>query len=119
MRTRPFSSSSRLDVVGDARRSRNLQPLSLQPFDMEANRGADFLFDGGNGRSGRHAAGKIRHISRIISLSLLDHDRVTHYRLSLRPACLKILLSVPGAKSSEGLPAIVTRPDLFGCRYCL
>src|SRR3972149_11623251 len=34
----------------------------------------------------------------------------------LKPACLSTLLSVPGARSSPGWPAIVTRP---GFRPCL
>jgi len=29
-----------------------------------------------------------------------------------------MLLSVPGAKSADGLPAMVTRPSLVGCLYC-
>jgi hypothetical protein len=30
---------------------------------------------------------------------------------------LKILLSVPGAKSALGFPATVTRPGFRSCRY--
>ena len=29
-----------------------------------------------------------------------------------------MLLSVPGAKSCDGLPAMVTRPGFLGCLYC-
>jgi hypothetical protein len=35
----------------------------------------------------------------------------------VNPACLRMLPSVPGATSSLGLPATVTRPGLVGCRY--
>src|SRR5262245_26920998 len=62
------------------------------------------------------AAGEIRHISRIVALRLFDHNRVTHHGFSLRPACFNMLFNVPGAKSCPGLPAIVTRPGLIGCR---
>jgi hypothetical protein len=34
-------------------------------------------------------------------------------------ACFKMLLNVPGARSSPGCPAIVTRPGFLGCLYCL
>ena len=35
--------------------------------------------------------------------------------LSRRPACFKMLLYVPGAKSSDGWPAMVTRPAFVAC----
>ena len=35
-----------------------------------------------------------------------------------KPDCLRILFNVPGAKSSPGLPATVTRPGLVGCLNC-
>jgi hypothetical protein len=30
-----------------------------------------------------------------------------------------MLFNVPGAKSSDGFPAIVTRPGFVACLYCL
>jgi hypothetical protein len=35
-----------------------------------------------------------------------------------KPDCLRILFNVPGAKSSLGLPATVTRPGLARCLNC-
>ena len=34
---------------------------------------------------------------------------------SLSPACFSRLLYMPGAKSSDSRPAIVTRPIFLGC----
>jgi hypothetical protein len=48
-------------------------------------------------------------------LRALDHHRVAHQVCPFRSACFNMLLSVPGAKSSDGLPVIVTRPSFVGC----
>ena len=36
----------------------------------------------------------------------------------MSPACRRMLFSVPGARSSFGCPATVTRPGFVGCLYC-
>src|SRR5262249_25159579 len=86
---------------------------------MKADRVADFLLDGGDRRSGCDTARQVRHVCGIIAICLLDHVCVAHQLFSLRPACFKMLLSVPGARSSDGLPATVTRPALVGSLSCL
>src|SRR5260370_13905504 len=75
----------------------------------------DLRLDSLYGVPRRDAARQVRHIGRIVAFRFFDYDRVPHHRCSFRPACFKILFCVPGAKSSEGLPAMATRPDLLAC----
>lgn len=70
------------------------------------------LFDG---VAGGDAAGKVGNVRREISGCPLDDDCVAHAGYLLIRACLKMLLRVPGAKSSLGLPETVTRPPLDEC----
>ncbi len=46
---------------------------------------------------------------------LLDDDQIFH---GFNPACLRVLFNVPGATSSPGLPATVTRPGFVACLNC-
>ena len=62
-----------------------------------------------------HATGKIWRecgVSRFCFFN--NHKVLAHFN----PACFRMLLSVPEARSSPVLPAIVTRPGLDGCLYC-
>src|SRR5881394_1193590 len=102
---------SDFDVVDAPRRLRNWHAVIAHPFEMELNRLADGLLGRFHARSGRDTAGKIRHVCGKITARVLDHGRVAHeVHLCLRPACLRILFGVPGAKSSLSLPGSVTRP---------
>src|SRR5215471_3856740 len=76
---------------------------------METDSLADLRFNFLDSFACRDAARQIRHISRIIAFGLFNHNRVAHQRCSFSPACFK------SAKSSDGLPAIVTRPGLLEC----
>ncbi len=67
---------SGLNIFRYTGRLRNSNAVRLQSFDMEADRLADFMLDVRDGLSGRHAAGKVRHKSRIVSLRLFDDNRV-------------------------------------------
>jgi len=71
------------------------------------------------GLAGGNTAGKVWRIGREIALSLLDDNRKAmhgHFPLGLlKAACLRTVLSVPGARSSLGWPAIVTRPGFWAC----
>jgi hypothetical protein len=64
---------------------------------------------------GGNATGKVGRVRGEASASLLDYDQVFH---GFNPACLRILFNVPGATSSPGLPATVTRPGLLACLNC-
>jgi len=70
--------------------------------------------------TGRDTTGEIGYVRRKIRPGVLDHHCITHEKVThfLNPACLRILFSVPGAKSSPSFPATVTRPALPGCLNC-
>src|SRR5437870_10592218 len=85
---------------------------------MKADGAADFLLNRLQGGPSGNAARQVWHVSRIVAFCLFDHDRITHQRCSLKPACFKMLFRVPGATSSDSLPATVTRPGFLGCLYC-
>src|SRR5262245_45608184 len=88
--------------------------LKMKPHGL-----ADFPLCFLPGFAGRDAARQVWHISRLVGFRLFDYDRVTHHDfVSFSPACFNMLLTVPGAKSSDGLPTMVTRPGLVGCLYC-
>src|SRR5712692_3879157 len=108
----------RLDVLGNTCWFRNHHSISPKAVDMEADRLANFVLYRRNCVAGCDATGQIRYIRRIIAVGFLDDDRVAHQCWSFRPDCFKILFSVPEARSSEGLPATVTRPGRTGCLYC-
>ena len=101
-----------LDVGGIRLRRWNSLAFGPHAFQMESNRRIHPQYDSLPCRTGGHAARKIRRVSRVAGLGLFYDDQEFH---GFSPACLKILLSVLGAKSSFGLPAIVTSPDLVGC----
>ena len=63
---------------------------------------------------------KIGGICWVIAPSFLDHNKepVHLFHLSIW-ACLQMLWSVPGERSSPWWPAMVIRPDFSGCSYCL
>src|SRR5437667_9343720 len=63
-----------------------------------------------------HTTRKIGNVSGIIVLRLLDDYGIAHLQPHFfSPACLRMLPSVPTARSSLGLPGTVTRPGLDGC----
>src|SRR5215510_8679394 len=108
---------SRLNVFCNAGRGRNWQTVRLQPVDMKTNGFADLVLNRLYCRSGGNATRQVWYVSRIVAFGLFNHDRITHQRWSLKPACFKMLFKVPGATSSDGLPATVTPPGFLGCLY--
>src|SRR2546422_4748632 len=104
-----------VDVINLARWGRNGKAVFAQTFDMEFDGLTDLCLSLGDRCPGRDAARKIGNIGGIIVLRLLDYHSVTHLEPHFfSPACLRILPSVPIARSSLGLPGTVTRPDLLG-----
>src|SRR3989304_2533312 len=65
-RCRAGGGCSSLNVVGDARGSRDFQSVSLQPLNMEPDRRADFLLDSLDSLAGGDAARKVRPVGRIV-----------------------------------------------------
>ena len=101
----------------------NGQPILFQPLKMEddgfRNQLPSFLAC----LSCCDTAGQVGHVGAVVVRLFLNYDRILKpYHLfpsSLSPACLKILFHVFGFNSSRPCPAIVTRPGLVGCLYCL
>ncbi len=73
------------------------------------------LLDIGTRGPGRHTSREVRGVGGVPGLGLLDDDEERH---GFSPACLRMLLRVPGARSSPGWPVTVTKPGLVGCVHC-
>ena len=92
-----------------------------QSFDVKGDSLSNFrfrLFDAG---ACCDAAWKVRHIGGIIAACVLNHHCVFHFSSAFKPACFNMLLNVPGAKSSDGFPAIVARlvqPEASSAPHC-
>lgn len=85
---------------------------------MESHGLANLLFDFCHGRASCDTARKVWDVRREIAISLFNDNCITHDHYPFLPACLRILPSVPGAKSSLGLPGTVTQPGFDGCLNC-
>ena len=101
-------SRTNLDVGGVATRRWNLGPRQLDPFEMVFDSRPHPLLDVPATRSGRRTSREIWRVGRVAGFRLLGDDEVSLHGWSLSPACLRMLLRVPGASSSLILPAIVT-----------
>jgi hypothetical protein len=105
----------------DGRRSRDRLTVLAEASDVEFDGLQHFLEDLIFGVGKGDTSGKVRAPCAVPAVaSSFDHDRVAgHCTLRSRPACRKILRSVPGGNSAPSLPAIVTRPGFSMCLYCL
>src|SRR5438067_1008025 len=62
-----------------------------------------------------NAPRQVGHVGTVVRLALLNDDGIPHSSVSpFSAACFRMLLSVPGLTSSDGLPGTVTVPDLVG-----
>src|SRR5262247_3954296 len=86
--------------------------LFPKPFKMKLDGLAHGFFNTRTSTARGNATGKVWGVCRVACLGLFDNDEVSH---GFNPACLNILLSVPGAKSDPGFPAIVTSPGFLSC----
>ncbi len=89
-----------------------------QRFDMQLYGIANKLQYFAASFSGREASGKIWDVCAVTRPALLNHNEIFHNScLShfLRPAILRMLLSVPGGMSMPSFPATVTVPGFSGC----
>jgi len=89
-------------------------PITLltKPLKVKPDGFAHGFFNAGTGAPSSDTTGKVRGVGRVTSLGFLDDDEVSH---GFNPACLNILLSVPGAKSELAFPAMVTSPGFLAC----
>jgi hypothetical protein len=111
---------SNLYVFDPTGRRRYRSSILAHALKMEFNRFSNGGLHFCRRAPGRHAAGQIRNVRRIVVAGGFNNDCVAH-EIDLhffKPDCFRILLSVPDAKSSLGLPATVTRPGLVGCLNC-
>src|SRR5215831_9384821 len=106
-----------LDVVDTTRGRWNRSAAFAHSFKVKLDRLANEALSFLNRRPRGDTAGQIRNVRGVIRSCVLNDYRVSHGHLPylFRPDCFRILLSVPGAKSSLGFPATVTRPGLVGC----
>src|SRR5579864_696844 len=106
-----------LDVVDTTRGRRNRSAILSHPFEVKFDCLADGALRFLNRCASRHAAGQIGYVGRVVRSGVLNDDGVSHGQLPyfFWPDCFRILFSVPGAKSSLGFPATVTRPGFVRC----
>jgi hypothetical protein len=112
------TNQSRLSGDFDVRRRTagrgNRLTLFAQAIEMKVDCLAHISFALLAGRAGRGTSRQIRRISRESSPSGLKDYQVFHFK----PACFRMLFSVPGANSSPSLPGTVTTPRLVGWLNC-
>ena len=92
--------------------ARDRLSVFLQAVDLKTDGVADFALGILDRRPGRHAAWQVRHVGRIRPFAFSIATRSAS-ALSFKPDCLRICFHVPGARSSDGFPATVTRPGLL------
>jgi len=93
----------------------NQSDIFAQPVKVKFYGLANCLFRARKCVAGSNASRQIWHIRGIVSAGIFDDYRVAHKEVPyfFNPDCLRILFNVPGAKSSLGLPATVTRPGFL------
>ena len=97
-------------------------PVSMSPsmWKVMASRIKAHALDFG---VGGHDAGQVGAPGAVTGRPLLNHDHIIgahvcpSFPLWEQPACRKILRAVPGGRSMDGFPAMVTMPGLSGCAY--
>jgi len=90
--------------------------LQAHSFEVELNGFAHIALNFFPRATGGDTSRQVRGIGRIARVGFLDNNQVFFHFLS--PACLRMLLSVPGASSSLRFPGTVTSPFFVGCRNC-
>ena len=110
----PFRSGRDFDHGRVCLRLRRRHALGAHSCEMQFDRSAhcdlDFRLRCARGDATR----QIRREGGVTGGRSLDDDENSHFR----PACLRMLWRVPGARSSEGRPATVTNPGFVGCLNC-
>src|SRR5579862_3642884 len=61
----------RFNIIGDACRLRHREPVFFESVDVKTDGVANFAFDSLYALAGRHAAGQVGHIGRVIAFRLL------------------------------------------------
>ena len=58
---------------------------------------------------------EVRNVSPEASFTFFDNDGISHIHTYFKPACFRILFSVPGGMSMPGFPDTVTVPGFVRC----
>src|SRR5713226_6630907 len=96
---------SDLNQASASCRLRNRLAMTAKRLNVQTNGPLDELFDLFPGVAAGDTTGQIGHISAIASVGrLLDHDCVFPDGTHFKPACLRMLLSVPAGTSLASLP---------------
>ena len=104
------------DVLHRARRGRDRVTIFTHALEMKLDGFTNLSLHFVDGGTGSYATREIRDIGREVRPRIFDNDGIAHDSPHLlKPACLRMLFSVPGASSSLGFPGTVTRPDFVGC----
>jgi hypothetical protein len=96
------------DVLCDSPRLRYKLTVLPHAGEVKTHRFTNQIGGVGEGRAGRDTTRKVWNVSTVPRVRLFEKNGVFH----LNPACLGILLFVPGSRSFERCPAMVTRPLL-------
>lgn len=92
----------------------NLQTVLAHAFDMELDGFLDEAFHLCSCGSDRNTTGKIGYVCAETRRAALNDDKILHGKPHFfKPACFRMLASVPGGTSTLGLPATVTVPGLL------
>ena len=106
---------SGVDVGRIGMRRRRRQPFRTHAFKMEGDRLSHLTFDVVACGPSCDAAVEIWRVRRETGRGVLHNDEIFH---CFNPACLRMLLNVPGPRSSLGFPGTVTSPTFEACLYC-
>ena len=105
-----------LDVLHRARWGRDRITIFTHALEMKLDGFTNLSLHFVDGGTGGYATWEVWNVGREIWSRIFDNDGIAHDSPHfLKPACLRMLFSVPGASSSPGFPGTVTRPDFVGC----
>jgi hypothetical protein len=106
------------DTLTDIRQVSGAKVAVLQTFDMKFDRFLNQYNDFLPSLCSGNAPGQIRYVSPKSIVTLFHNHEIFHSRY-FSPACLRMLLRVPGGMSMPGCPETVTVPGFVGCLNCL
>ena len=110
---------SHFDLFGAAVGDRYLRTFLAQSFEVKLNRFPNQLDRFRARLPNRDTTRKIGNVCAEALGTFFDDDGVAHvWFQSFKPACLRILLSVPFGTSMDGCPDTVTSPGFAGCLNC-
>ena len=95
---------SGFDIFAKGGRLRQRETVFLESLNVKLDRFANQALNLFEGIADRNATRQVRYISTEALLTHFNHNRIFHHRHHFKPACFRMLFSVPGGTSTEGLP---------------